>query len=126
MSTRTRAVRSFSDANHFSYSAAWRISIKGTLYHMGYVDAAACVCDGYRSRSPAAAGGRLERNVNLAKSKAAPMSECSFPSFTIRGTKIRWTDKSAAKFKHRVKELKGRSWGVWTWGPGARNPWLPD
>ena len=54
MSTRTRAVRSFSDANHFSYSAAWRISIKGTLYHMGYVDAAACV---WRSSMASAARG---------------------------------------------------------------------
>ena len=40
------------------------------------------------------------------------MSECSFLGFTIRGTKMRWTDKSAAAFKHRVRELTGRSWGV--------------
>ena len=54
----------------------------------------------------------LKLTVNLAKSKAAPMSECSFLGFTIRGTKIRWTDKSVALFKHRVRELTGRSWGV--------------
>ena len=40
------------------------------------------------------------------------MSECSFLGFTMRGAKIRWTDKSAANFKHRVTELTGRSWGV--------------
>ncbi len=54
----------------------------------------------------------LKLTVNPAKSKVAPMSECSFLSFTIRGTKIRWTDKALAKFKQRVKELTGRSWGV--------------
>ncbi|MDP2368201.1 group II intron reverse transcriptase/maturase [Rhodoferax sp.] len=54
----------------------------------------------------------LKLTVNRAKSKAAPMSECSFLGFTMRGTKIRWTDKSVANFKHRVTELTGRSWGV--------------
>lgn len=54
----------------------------------------------------------LKLKVNLAKSKVAPMSECSFLGFTIKGKKIRWTDKALANFKHRVKELTGRSWGV--------------
>ena len=47
----------------------------------------------------------LKLTVNPAKSKAAPMSECSFLGFTIVGKKIRWTDKSAAQFKLRVREL---------------------
>ena len=54
----------------------------------------------------------LKLTVNPAKSKAAPMSECSFLGFTMAGTKIRWTDKALANFKHRVRELTGRSWGV--------------
>lgn len=54
----------------------------------------------------------LKLEVNPAKSKVAPMSECSFLGFTIKGKKIRWTDKALANFKHRVKELTGRSWGV--------------
>jgi RNA-directed DNA polymerase len=54
----------------------------------------------------------LKLTVNPAKSKVAPMSECSFLGFTIKGKKIRWTDKALANFKHRVKELTGRSWGV--------------
>ena len=54
----------------------------------------------------------LKLTVNLAKNKVAPMSECSFLGFTMRGTKIRWTDKVEADFKHRVRELTGRSWGV--------------
>lgn len=54
----------------------------------------------------------LKLTVNPAKSKVAPMSECSFLGFTIRGKKIRWTDKVEADFKHRVRGLTGRSWGV--------------
>ncbi|MDP3927060.1 MAG: group II intron maturase-specific domain-containing protein, partial [Hydrogenophaga sp.] len=50
--------------------------------------------------------------VNVAKSQVAPMSECAFLGFTIKGKKIRWTDKALADFKHRIKELTGRSWGV--------------
>ena len=40
------------------------------------------------------------------------MSECSFLGFTVLGKKIRWTDKALATFKHWVKALTGRSWGV--------------
>jgi RNA-directed DNA polymerase len=54
----------------------------------------------------------LKLKVNPAKSQVAPMNECSFLGFTIKGKKIRWTDKALAQFKHRVKELTGRSWGV--------------
>lgn len=55
---------------------------------------------------------KLKLKVNLAKSKVAPMSECAFLGFTIKGKKIRWTDKALADFQHRIKELTGRSWGV--------------
>ena len=54
----------------------------------------------------------LKLTVNPAKSKVASMSECSFLGFTIKGKKIRWTDKALANFKHRVTGLTGRSWGV--------------
>ncbi len=54
----------------------------------------------------------LKLTVNLAKSKAAPMSGCSSLGFTIVAKRIRWTDKSVAAFKHRVRELTGRGWGV--------------
>ena len=54
----------------------------------------------------------LKLTVNLAKSKVAPMSDCALLGFTITGKKVRWTDKALAAFKHRIKELTGRSWGV--------------
>lgn len=56
--------------------------------------------------------GRLKLKLNPAKSKVARMSECSFLGFTINRGKIRWLDKKLVSFKHRVKELTGRSWGV--------------
>ena len=54
----------------------------------------------------------LKLTVNPAKSKVAPMSECSFLGFTMAGQKIRWADKALAQFKGRVKALTSRSWGV--------------
>ncbi|HOI68014.1 MAG TPA: group II intron reverse transcriptase/maturase, partial [Thiomonas arsenitoxydans] len=56
--------------------------------------------------------GRLKLKLNPAKSKVAMMSECGFLGFTINRGKIRWLDKKLVSFKHRVKELTGRSWGV--------------
>ena len=54
----------------------------------------------------------LKLKVNLAKSRVAPMSNCSFLGCTVLGQKIRWTDQALASFKHRVKALTGRSWGL--------------
>ncbi len=54
----------------------------------------------------------LKLKVNLAKSRVAPMRECGFLGFTVLTKKISWTYKAQANFKHRIKELTGRSWGV--------------
>ena len=54
----------------------------------------------------------LKLKVNPAKSKVAPMSDCAFLGFTVKGGKIRWTDKAQANFERRIKALTGRSWGV--------------
>ena len=62
--------------------------------------------------------GRLKLKLNPAKSKVARMSECGFLGFTINRGKIRWLDKKLAAFKHRVKELTGRSWG-YRWNIGC-------
>lgn len=55
--------------------------------------------------------GRLKLKINPVKSKVAKMSECGFLGFTIVRGKIRWLEKKLVAFKHRVKELTGRSWG---------------
>ena len=55
---------------------------------------------------------KLKLKVNQAKSKVASTSEITFLGFSFKGASIAWSDKAFAKFKQRVKELTGRSWGV--------------
>jgi RNA-directed DNA polymerase len=38
--------------------------------------------------------------------------DCEFLGFTFRGTKLRWSDRAFADFKHHVRRLTGRSRGV--------------
>ncbi|HOL64279.1 MAG TPA: reverse transcriptase domain-containing protein [Accumulibacter sp.] len=56
--------------------------------------------------------GRLKLKLNRVKSQVAKMSECGFLGVTIHRGKIRGLEKKLTAFKHRVKELTGRSWGV--------------
>ncbi|MCP4966752.1 MAG: group II intron reverse transcriptase/maturase, partial [bacterium] len=55
---------------------------------------------------------QLKLKVNESKSRVCGLNEVVFLGFTFRGTKLRWSDASFAKFKHRVRRLTGRSWGV--------------
>jgi RNA-directed DNA polymerase len=55
---------------------------------------------------------RLKLPVNEHKSKVAPIDQCVFLGFTFRGAKLRWSARAFEDFKHRVRELTGRSWGV--------------
>jgi RNA-directed DNA polymerase len=55
---------------------------------------------------------RLQLTVNALKSKVVPIKESAFLGFTFKGKKIMWTDKAFEKFKRRIRELTGRSWGV--------------
>jgi RNA-directed DNA polymerase len=57
-------------------------------------------------------GRRLKLPVNEQKSRVAPIDECEFLGFTFRKDKLRWSDSAFADFKHRIRELTGRSWGV--------------
>jgi len=54
----------------------------------------------------------LKLKVNQDKSKVAPTDQITFPGFTFRGTKIRWSEKAFREFKRRVKLFTGRSWFV--------------
>lgn len=56
--------------------------------------------------------GVLKLKLNRVKSKVAKMSDSVFLGFTITRGKIRWQEKKLAAFKHRVKELTGRSRGI--------------
>jgi RNA-directed DNA polymerase len=55
---------------------------------------------------------RLKLPVNEQKSRVAPIDECVFLGFTFRKGKLRWSDAAFEDFKHRIRKLTGRSWGV--------------
>ena len=56
--------------------------------------------------------GRLQLVVNLAKSKTAPLRQCTFLGFQIgaRG-RVVWSEKALARFKQRVREITRRNRG---------------
>ncbi len=57
-------------------------------------------------------GRQLKLPVNEKKSQVAKIEQCVFLGFTFKMGKLRWSDAAFADFKHRLRELTGRSWGV--------------
>ena len=55
---------------------------------------------------------RLRLTVNEKKSRVVSVQECTFLGFTFIRGKIRWMEKAFSTFKHRVRQLTGRSWFV--------------
>lgn len=55
---------------------------------------------------------RLKLSINHDKSRVVAGNRLEFLGFCFRGTKIIWSDKALARFKYRVRQLTGRSWGV--------------
>ena len=55
---------------------------------------------------------RLKLSINADKSRVVSSKQLEFLGFCFRGTKIVWSDKALHRFKHRVRQLTGRSWGV--------------
>ena len=55
---------------------------------------------------------RLKLRINNDKSRIVPSKQLEFLGFCFRGTKIAWCDKALLRFKQRVRQLTGRSWGV--------------
>ena len=55
---------------------------------------------------------KLKLKVNQEKSKVAHTNEITFLGFAFSGAKICWSDKAFVRYKQRIKELTGRSWGV--------------
>lgn len=54
----------------------------------------------------------LKLTVNEQKSSVATTDQITFLGFAFTKGKVIWSEKSLAKFKHRVRELTGRSWFV--------------
>ncbi|MCM2289000.1 MAG: group II intron reverse transcriptase/maturase [Sulfuritalea sp.] len=55
---------------------------------------------------------QLKLPVNEKKSQVAKIDQCVFLGFTFKRGRLRWSDAAFADFKHRIRELTGRSWGV--------------
>jgi RNA-directed DNA polymerase len=55
---------------------------------------------------------KLKVRVNGDKSNVVPVQESSFLGFTFKGKKLVATAKAVMEFKHRLKRLTGRSWGI--------------
>lgn len=55
---------------------------------------------------------RLKLVVNTTKSQVVKVSESRFLGFTFRYGRVHWHAKSEERFKHRVRELTNRNWGV--------------
>ena len=56
--------------------------------------------------------GRLELEVNRAKSRAAPLKSCEFLGYRLNSRgKLAWTDKAHHRFKERVREITSRNRG---------------
>jgi RNA-directed DNA polymerase len=55
---------------------------------------------------------RLKLRVNPEKSGVREADDTNYLGFTFRRGKIRWSEQSFKCFKHRLRELTARSWGV--------------
>ena len=55
---------------------------------------------------------KLKLVVNEQKSRVVKTNAAKFLGFNFRGTKLRWSDRAFEDFKHQVRKLTGRSWGV--------------
>lgn len=56
--------------------------------------------------------GTLKLVVNEHKSRVVKINDCEFLGFTFRGKKRRWSERAYQNFRHRLRKLTGRSWGV--------------
>ncbi len=55
---------------------------------------------------------KLNLVVNEAKSRVVKTNDLDFLGFTFKGKKVRWSAKALADFKHRIRRLTKRSWGI--------------
>jgi len=55
---------------------------------------------------------RLKLVVNEPKSQIVSTDDCVFLGFTFRGNKLRWSERAFEDFRHNLRRLTGRSWGV--------------
>jgi RNA-directed DNA polymerase len=54
----------------------------------------------------------LKLEIKESKRTVGPTNECTFLGFPFQGTRIYWSPEAFQDFRHRWRELTGRSWGV--------------
>lgn len=54
----------------------------------------------------------LKLVVNEQKSRVVKTNDATFLGFTFYGSKLRWSHNAFEDFRHNVRKLTGRSWGV--------------
>jgi RNA-directed DNA polymerase len=54
----------------------------------------------------------LKLEINEQKSTVGSIKECTFLGFTFQGSRIYWSPEAVQDFRHRLRKLTGRSWGV--------------
>jgi len=58
---------------------------------------------------------KLKLVVNKEKSCVVKTNDLHFLGFAFRGKKICWSDQALKDFKHRIRHLTKRSWGISMW-----------
>jgi RNA-directed DNA polymerase len=54
----------------------------------------------------------LHLEINEQKSMVGPTKDCTFLGFAFQGSRIYWSPEAFQDFRHRLRQLTGRSWGV--------------
>jgi len=54
----------------------------------------------------------LKLPINTEKSQVVAVRQLNFLGFAFKGKKIVWSRQALANFKHRIREITGRSWSV--------------
>src|SRR4030095_922590 len=55
----------------------------------------------------------LKLEINETKSTVGPTKESTVLEFTFQGTRISWSPEAFQDFRHCLRKLTGRSWGVY-------------
>jgi RNA-directed DNA polymerase len=55
---------------------------------------------------------KLKLEVNESKSRMVKSVDCEFLGFIFKGKRIVWSDQSLQDFKHVIRRLTARSWGI--------------
>ena len=54
----------------------------------------------------------LKLEIKESQRRVGPTNACGFLGFTFQGTRLSWAHEAGQDFRHRLRQLTGRSWGV--------------